>query len=49
MLLLDGEFAADMVRAVAYLLARRQRAAPPTRPQGLEVFDDGRTELAPKA
>jgi len=49
LLLLDGEFAAGMVRAVAYLLARRQGAAPPTRPLGLEVLDDGRTELAPTA
>ena len=40
--------AADMVLAVAYLMARLQGDASPLRPAGLEVFEDG-FDLAPAA
>jgi CheY-like chemotaxis protein len=41
--------AADMVRAVAYLLARLQGDALPPKPSGLEVFDEDDSGLAPAA
>jgi DNA-binding response OmpR family regulator len=41
--------AADMVRAVAYLLARLQGEPPPPKPDQLEVFDEAGFGLAPAA
>jgi DNA-binding response OmpR family regulator len=41
--------AADMVLAVGYLLARLRGDASLSRPPGLEVFDDGESDLAPAA
>jgi DNA-binding response OmpR family regulator len=41
--------AADMVLAVAYLLARIQGDTSLPRPKGLEVFDNGGFDLAPAA
>lgn len=41
--------AADMVLAVAHLLARLQGDASLPKPEGLEVFDEGGFDLAPAA
>jgi DNA-binding response OmpR family regulator len=41
--------AADMVLAVAYLLARMEGNASLPKPAGLEVFDDDGVDLAPAA
>jgi len=41
--------AADMVLAVAYLLARLEGAEPPPKPDRLEVFDNDGFDLAPAA
>jgi len=41
--------AADMVLAVAYLLARLHGDAAPPKPQGLEVFDHDGRDLSPAA
>jgi len=41
--------ALEMAQAVAYLLARLQGAESLTRPEGLEVFDEIKDDLAPAA
>jgi two-component system, response regulator PdtaR len=41
--------AADMVLAVAYLLARLQGDASLPKPDGLELYNDGGFELSPAA
>lgn len=41
--------AADMVLAVAYLLARLEGAEPPPKPARLEVFDEDGFDMAPAA
>jgi 1,2-diacylglycerol 3-beta-glucosyltransferase len=41
--------AADMVRAVAYLLARLEGVPAPPKPDRLEVFDEDGFDLAPAA